>query len=226
MMKGINEKGLSYDFNWIPKEKLTPHPERDPQFEWATLTHMRDSSTVGEILSKLLTYNFGDSIEYQIHFADKSGNAVVVYPGNNGELTYSRKPKVNGYLITTNFNHARREKVSWSPLEYIYSFLHDGTYKTADKMVSKAMDQNDLTVEFMASVLSATQRNSFFNTRFSVKTLFSTVYDIKNLKIILYFKRQFDKLFVLDVIKELDKTDSYRKVSLEELVSIKSKNTE
>ena len=28
MMKGINEMGLSYDMNWIPTEKLIPHPEK------------------------------------------------------------------------------------------------------------------------------------------------------------------------------------------------------
>jgi len=219
MMKGINEKGLAYDFNWIPKEKLIPHPERDTQFEWAILTHMRDSGTVEEILSKILTYNFGNSMDYQIHFADKSGNAVVIYPGTNGELTYSKKPKGNGYLITTNFNHARREKASWSPLDFVYSFAFDGTYKPADNMLSKVVDQDDLTVEFMASVLNATHRNMPFNTRFSVKTLFSTVYDLKNLQIFLYYQREFDKPHVLDVKKELAKTDSYRKVSLEALVS-------
>ena len=226
MMKGINEKGLSYDSNWIPKEKLIPHPERDAQFEWVIITHMRDSSTVEEILSKILTYNFGDSMDYQIHFADKSGNAVVLYPGTNDELTYSRIPKGNGYLITTNFNHARREKVTWSPLDFIYSFLFDGTYETADNMLSKVVDQDDLAVEFMASVLNATHRDWLFNTRFSIKTLFSTVFDLKNLKIFLYYKRQFDKPFVLDVKKELDKTDSYRKISLEELVSKRRKNKE
>ena len=218
MMKGINEKGLSYDFNWIPKENVIPHPEKSPQFDWALISHMRDSNTVDEILQKLLTYNYGTSIDYQIHLADKSGNAAVIYPGTDGELAYTRKSKGNGYLITTNFNHARREKASWSPLDFIYSFLFDSTYKTADKMLSKVVEKDDLTVEYIASVLNATHRNWFFNTRFSVKTLFSTVYDLKNLKIFLYYKRQFEKPYVLDVKKELAKTDSYRKVSLEDLV--------
>jgi len=219
MMKGINEKGLSYDFNWIPKEKLIPHPERSPQFEWALITHMRDSITVDEILQKILTYNFGNSIDYQIHLADKSGNAVVIYPDIEGELAYTRKPQGNSYLITTNFNHARREKASWSPLDYVYSFLFDGTFETADNMLSKVIDQDDLTVEYMASVLNATHRDSFFDTRFSIKTLFSTVFDLKNMQISLYYNRQFNKPFVLDVKKELDKIDTYKKVSLEELVS-------
>ena len=66
----------------------------------------------------------------------------------------------------------------------------------------------------------------FFDTRFSIKTLFSTVFDLNDMQISLYYKRQFDKPFVLDVKKELDKTDTYRKVSLEELVSKGSKEKE
>ena len=226
MMKGINEKGLSYDFNWIPKENLIPHPEKSPQFDWALIIHMRDSNTVDEILQKLLTYNYGTSMDYQIHLADKSGNAAVIYPGTDGELAYTRKSKGNGYLITTNFNHARREKASWSFLDYVYSFLFDGKYETADNMLSNSLDSEDLTVEYMASVLNATHRDSFFDTRFSIKTLFSTVFDLNNMQISLYYKRQFDNPFVLDVKKELDKTDTYRKVSLEELVSKGSKEKE
>lgn len=226
MMMGINEKGLSYDVNGIPTEKLIPQPERIVPDEWAITSLMKECATVEDVLSKIFTYNFGESIHYQVHFADKSGDAVVIYPGTNGELTYSRKPKGNGYLITTNFNHARREKVSWLLLDFFHSFLFDGTYETADKILSKAVNQNDLTVETMASVLNATHRDWFFNTRFSIKTLYSAVYDLKNLQIFLYYKRQFDKPFKLDVREELAKTLGYREVSLKELVSNRSKNKE
>ncbi len=81
---GINEMGLSYDCNWIPREELTPHPERNSQSEWVVIKLMKEASTVEEVLSKIFTYNFGDSMEYQIHFADKSGNAAVIHPGADG----------------------------------------------------------------------------------------------------------------------------------------------
>ena len=219
MQMGINEMGLSYDTNWIPKEKLIPHPERNAQYEWAILTLMKESATVEEVLSKIFTYRWGNSISYQIHFADKSGDAVVIYPGVDGELTYSKKPEGNNCLITTNFNQARREKDSWSFLDFVYSALFDGTYETADKMLSKVGNENNLTVDYIASVLNATHRDWFFNTRFSIKTIYSAVYDLNNLLIYLYYNRQFDKPFVLDVKKELAKTELYKKVSLEELVS-------
>ncbi len=226
MLMGINEKGLSFDYNGIPEEKLIPHPERIVPNEWAIIALMKGCATVEEVLSKIFTYNFGESIAYQVHFADKSGDAVVIYPGTNGELTYSRKPKGNGYFITTNLNHARREKESWLLLDFFHSFLFDGTYETADNILSKAVNQNDLTVETMAYVLNATHRDWFFNTRFSIKTLYSAVYDLKNLQIFLYYKRQFDKPFKLDVREELAKTVGYRKVPLKELVSNRSKNKE
>ena len=226
MQMGINEMGLSYDTNWIPKEKLIPHPERNTQYEWAILTLMKESATVEEVLSKIFTYRWENSINYQIHFADKSGDAVVIYPGVDGELTYSKKTKGNSYLITTNFNHARREKVSWTFLDFVYSSLFDGTYETADKMLLKVGNENNLTVEYMISVLNATHRDWFFDTRFSMKTIYSAIYDLKNLQICLYFNRQFDKPFVLNVKKELAKTELYKKVSLKELVSKRSINKE
>jgi hypothetical protein len=77
MMKGINEMGLSYDMNWIPTEKLIPHPEKKPQDQWAIKHIMKNFTTVEEVLSIIFTYNWGNSIFYQIHFADKYGDAVA-----------------------------------------------------------------------------------------------------------------------------------------------------
>jgi len=203
MQMGINEKGLSYDTNWIPKEKLTPHPERTTQYGWAILTLMQETSSVEEVLSKIFTYNFGISIEYQVHFADKSGDAVVIHPGTDGELTYTRKPKGNGYLISTNFNLVQLDKGNWACRRY----------ETADKMLSNIRTQGDLTAEFMASLLKATHQD-----RFNIKTLYSAVYDLQKLSIYLYYNRQFDKPYVLDVKQELAKTKGYKKVSLKDLI--------
>lgn len=207
MMKGINEMGLSYDMNWLYREKLNPHPERKPQHQWAITQLMKKVSTVGEVLSTIFTYNWGDSISYQIHFADKSGDAVVIHAGTDGELTFTRKPKGIGYLVSTNFNLARLDKGSW----------YCSRYKTADKMLSKMGAENDLTVEFMTSVLKATHQYT---------TLFSTVYDLQKLRIYLFYNRQFDVPYVLDVKNELAKTTDYRKVSLKDLISNRNMNKE
>ena len=203
MLMGINEMGLCYGINLIGIKKLNPHPERKHQNEWAITQLMKEVSTVEELLSKIFTYNWGDSITYQIHFADKSGDAVVIHPGMDGELTYTRKPKGDGYLVSTNFNRAKLDKGNWSCLRY----------RTADKMLSTIGAQNDLTVEFMTSVLKATRQGA------RVKTLYSAVYDLHKLHIYLYYDRQFDAPYKLDVKEELAKTPVYRKISLEDLIS-------
>lgn len=202
MQMGINEKGLCFDYNWIPTEALTSHPERIPMEQMKLI---QEVASVDEVLSRVFNYDFGDSMNYQVHIADKSGDAAVIHPGTEGELTYSRKSKGNGYLISTNFNLAQLDKGNWSC----------SRYKIADKMLSKIGGQRDLTVESMASVLNATHQDRLF----SVKTIYSAIYDLKKLIIYLYYERQFNKPYVLDVKRELAKTKRYRKVSLKELIS-------
>ncbi len=201
MMSGINEMGLSYHTNSIPIKKLNPHPERKPKVEWPITLLMKEASSVEEVLQKIFTYNWGDSIDYQIHFADKSGDAAVIHPGSDGELTYKRKSKGNGYLISANFNLAKLDNGNW--------LSH--RYKTADKMLSKMNTRNNPTMEFMASILNATHQNSF--------TIYSFVYDLQNLRINLYYNRQYDTPYILEVDKELAKTKEFRKVALKELIS-------
>jgi penicillin V acylase-like amidase (Ntn superfamily) len=213
MQMGINEMGLCYDTNWIPEEKLNPHPERKSQHGWAVTQIMKEASTVEDVLSKIFTYNWGSSISYQVHFADKYGDAVVIHPRTGGELTYTRKPRGNGYLVSTNFNLAKLDKDPNLSLRK--------RYNTAEEMLSKIVKENVLTVESMASVLKATHQNQLF-----AKTLYSAVYDLKNLRIYLFYNRQFDAPYVLDVKEELAKTEGYRVVSLKDLISNKNLNTD
>ncbi len=70
-------------------------------------------------------------------------------------------------------------------------------------------------MDVIYSVLNATHQDRFS----SVKTLYSAVYDLPKLSIYLYYNRQFDKPYVLDVKQELAKIKGYRKVSLKDLIS-------
>ncbi len=216
MQMGINEKGLCYDMNWIPKENINPHPERKlykvfemkrpgkkPKKEWVITHLMKECSTVEEVLSKVFQFNFGNSVSGQFHFADKNGDAVVIHPGSDGELTFTRKNQGNGYLISTNFNLAQLYKGNWSC----------DRYAKADKMLSTMHVRGGLSVEFMALILNATHQNKLFST----KTLYSVVYDIQKLRIYLYFNRQFNTPHVLDLNEELVKTVDFRKVALKDL---------
>ena len=187
MNTGINERGLSFDLNWIPKEKLNPHPERKNWKKpdgWPPIELLREASTVEEVLSKIFTYNWGNSISHQIHFADKGGDAVVIYPGKDGELTYTRKPTGNSYLVSSNFNLGRVNDGN-----FITHWFRIGwdRYKTADQMLSKIGSGNDLTIEYLTSILNATRQNNWI-----AETIYSTIYDLQNLRVYLYYERQFD----------------------------------
>lgn len=216
---GINEKGLCFDINWIPKEKLIPQPEKLRQNEWLITQLMQEAATVEEVRERIFAYNWGDSISYQVHFADTSGDAAIIHPGLNGELAFSRRSKGRDYLVSTNYNHARRLRASWIGLDFPYKLLFDSKFRAADGMLGGMDSDQDVSLEFMASVLEATHRNWWFNTPLSIKTAYSTIFDPRSLRIYLYFNRQFDHPHMIDVQRELDESASYKKVSLADLVS-------
>ena len=195
------------------QENRILHPERKSFKKpdgWPPIELLREASTVEEVLSKIFTYNWGDAISHQIHFADKNGDAVVIYPGKDGELTYTRKPKGDSYLVSSNFNLGRVNDGN-----FITHWFRIGwdRYKTADQMLSKIGAENNLTIEYLASILNATSQNNWF-----AETIHSTIYDLQNLRIYLYTERQFGSPYVLDVADELAKTDGYRKIPLIELI--------
>ena len=80
-------------------------------------------------------------------------------------------------------------------------------------MLSEIKSKGNLTVETATSVLNATHQNLPY------KTLYSTLYDLRNLRIYLYYDSGFDTPHVLDVKKELAQTTGHRKISLEDLIS-------
>jgi hypothetical protein len=193
---GINEAGLCYDTNWIPRETLTPETDFIPLDEWAVTYLMKECSTVEEVLSQVFQFNWGDSMSYQIHFADATGDAVVIHPGPDGHITSTRKPSGDGYLVSTNFNLERLKTGDYSC----------NRYETAESMLHS---MSDLSVEFMASVLDANHMEG------EVSTIYSMVYDLPERLIYLYYEHMFDQPLVMDVAETLEGGD--RQVPIEEL---------
>lgn len=202
LMSGINEKGLAYHTNSIPEQKLSPRPGKVAPREWPVTRMMKASVSVREVLEKFATYNWGDSIDYQIHFSDPSGDAAVIHPGTDGKMTYTRKSNAKNHFVSTNFNMARLAHGNWS----------SPRYRTADEILSKKMRTSRSKKQLMASVLEATHQNQF--------TIYSFIYDLRNLKIYLYCQRRFESPYLLDVKQELEKTTGVRKINLQDLISL------
>lgn len=184
----VNEAGLSWDVNSIPKSRLNPHPER-------RFSHLEDNyltaiskyvTTVADAIELSMQFDFGDNMESQIHIADASGDAVIISPGDDGELAYTRKLPGESYLISTNFNRAEGiAKAGWR-------------YETAQVMLEE-FDGED-PVAYAGEVLEAVSLNNI-----TTFTIYSNVNDLTNGKVYLYYMSVFENPAIIDVDHELAK---------------------
>jgi hypothetical protein len=189
---GINEKGLAYDVNALPKAALNPHPElprvRNPFYEF-----LKTCSTVEEVIDLVKSYSWESSWRAQLHLADRKGNAVVISAGPDGEIAFTRKQKGNGYLVSTNFNRANLENGRYPCWRY----------DTAVAMLEEIQDEDDLTVDYFRSILDAVHQEGP-----SVNTVYSNIFDLRNGIIYLYHWHQFDEVVKLNVAEEVTRASS------------------
>jgi hypothetical protein len=187
---GINEKGLAYDVNALPKAALNPHPEL-PRVENPFYEFLKKCSTVEEIIDRVKSYSWESSWRAQLHVADGKGDAVVISAGPDGEIAFTRKQKGNGYLVSTNFNRA-------NPKNGRYPCWR---YDTAVAMLEEIQDEDDLTVDYFRSILDAVHQEGP-----SVNTVYSNMFDLKNGIVYLYHWHQFDEIAKFNVAEEVTRT--------------------
>ena len=185
----MNDQGLAWDVNSLPRIKLSPHPER-------TFSHETDNylstitgaaATVEEAIKIANNFNFGDSMSLQIHIADATGDAVVISAGRNGEVVFTRKTTGDGYLVSTNFNLANPDNGTkgWR-------------YDTATSMLDKLISSGEISIESIGNILEAVHLNNL-----TTYTMYSNIFDLKNRKIYLYYLSQYDELVELDLTEEI-----------------------
>ena len=189
---GINEKGLAYDVNALPKAALNPHPElpkvKNPFYEF-----LRKCSTVEEVIDRVKSHSWESSWRAQLHVADGTGDAVIISAGPDGEIAFTRKQKGNGYLVSTNFNRA-------NPKNGRYPCWR---YDTAVTMLEKIQDEDDLTADSFRSILDSVHQEGP-----SANTVYSNAFDLKHGIIYLYHWHQFDEVVKLNVAEEINKAPS------------------
>jgi hypothetical protein len=115
---------------------------------------------------------------------------VLISPGPDGELMFTRKPAGDGYLVSTNFNATNPEHGYGYPC---------WRYETAQGMLGDLIESGDpLTAERAAGVLDAVHQDGG-----SSWTIASLVADLPNGLIYLTYFYQFDRPVVLSVADEL-----------------------
>ena len=199
---GVNEKGLCYDWNALPEAALSKHPEL-PAFVaqkigfgcWA----LNKCATVEEAVALTKSYSLGRTLKAQIHFADATGDAVVISAGPDGELAFTRKPRGDGYLVSTNFNRANTRNAHSYPCR---------RYNTAVEMLEKIRDQRNLTADSARSILDAVHVEGP-----ETNTLYSNIFDLRSGVIYLYHWHQFDEVVTLNVGELLAKGSWVQKIA-------------
>jgi hypothetical protein len=192
---GINEKGLAFDFNALPEAPLNPHNELPDRGDLLKKMY-QTCATVEQAVALAKKYNWGSSIKWQVLLADATGDAVVISAGPDGELAFTRKPKEDGYLVSTNFNRA-------NPKNTYRGGYPCWRYDKAVEGLSKIKNEKDLTVDYFKRILKACHVEGPVG-----NTLYSNIFDLKNGVIYLYHWHQFYETAVLKVADEIAKDRS------------------
>jgi hypothetical protein len=189
---GINEKGLAFDFNALPEAPLKPHPELPGRGDIIKKIY-QTCATVEEAIALAKKHNWGSSIRWQVLLADATGDAVVISAGPDRELAFTRKPKGDRFLVSTNFNRA-------NPKNTYRGGYPCWRYDKAVEILDKIEHKEDLTVDRFKSILDACHVEGPVG-----NTLYSNVFDLKNGIIYLYYWHQFYETAVLKVAEEITK---------------------
>jgi hypothetical protein len=191
--QGVNEKGLAYDANGLPRVDVNPHTERIPvpgEYHNYLMQIMHECSTVEEVINWINSHQRHSYMHDQMHFADRTGDAVIISAARDGEMVFTRKVPGDGFLVSTNFNVANPSHGFGYPC---------WRYDKARELLGDLMDKDaPLTYRDATGVLEAVHVEK--GGSWTIATL---VVDLTNGIIYLYYFYQYDRPVVIHVQDEL-----------------------
>jgi penicillin V acylase-like amidase (Ntn superfamily) len=181
---GMNEHGLAFDINALPKMLFKGIEGKAWKNGFNFFDLLMINKSVSEVIEFYQTYG-QPSRQWgagQIHFADCTGNAMVVGISNEGKLAYKFNEDKE-YLISTNFSLLNPEiKVGYPCKRYI----------TAEKMLERLIKKDLITVEELALILDAVKLE-FGILGPNAGTVYSNICDLKRKELYLYHYSDFSK---------------------------------
>ncbi len=193
VQQGVNEKGLAYDANGLPRVDVNPHRERSPvsgDYSSYPIHILRECATVKEVIHWVNSHQWHSYMHDQMQFADATGDAVIISAGADGEVVFTRKPPGDSYLVSTNFNVANPSNGFGYPC---------WRYETASDLLGNLVsDDAPLTAQDAAHVLDAIHAES--NASWTVGSM---VVDLTEGILYLYYFHQFDSPVVINISDEI-----------------------
>jgi hypothetical protein len=192
--QGINEKGLAYDANGLPRVDVNPHKERIPvkgeYYPHYIMQIMHECSLVEEVIRWANLHQHYPYMHDQLHFADATGDAVIISAGANGEMVFTRKPPGDGFLVSTNFNVANHSN------SYGYPCWR---YDKAHELLGPLLKTKDpLTIRDAIAIMDAVHVEK--GSSWTIETM---VADLVHGMVYIYYFFQYDRPVVLNVKNEL-----------------------
>jgi len=191
---GVNEKGLAFDFNGLPPQEIKNKPQLLQRNRIFTKI-MQTCATVDEVIETTLKYNFGGSMSYQIHFADKNGGAIVLSAGKDGELVFTARADNKSFLLSTNYNLS-------NPANSFNDSYPCWRTIRANILFDRFASIENIGIEHLKYVLDATHIEGGIG-----NTLYSYICDLKQNKVHVFYWHQYYECIELDVLEEMSKRE-------------------
>ena len=193
VQQGVNDQGLAYDSNGLPRVDVNPHSERIPvsgSYTSYPIHILHECANVEEVIIWVKTHQWHSFMHDQMHFADATGDAVIISAGKDGEVAYTRKTPGDGFLVSTNFNVANPTIGIGYPC-----WRYDKARELLTQLVNRG---GQLTAQDAASVLDAVHVEA--GTGWTIGSL---VADLPGGLVYLYYFHQFDRPVILNVKEEI-----------------------
>ncbi len=198
---GMNEHGHAYGVAGVARRELTSYPQRP--YDFANTPYidlvLAKNKTVGEVIEYTLQFNV-EELWFQIMFADANGDAVVIGPGPDGELAFTRKEASGQVFVATSSINVADSNPGLLGGRDPATRVDDAT-----TILDGIIEEDDaLCFDTFEEALEVVHRQGAFGIGGSY-TMYSTTYDLTHQTANIYFLSQFDEAAEIDLAVELEK---------------------
>jgi len=171
---GLNDQGLFYASASAPYLEIRNSTHKPRPSQYLMYTCMEKCSTVEDVLQVFSQYNLDFLITMQLMVADANGASIII----EGDSIHIKQ---HYYQVVTNF------RLSQTKPPYLCQ-----RYNTAVAMFENT---NTISPEFFTTICKATHSEGY--------TQFSTVYNLKQQTIYLYWQHNYNQVKIFNLTEEL-----------------------